>query len=1288
MKFTTLHKGAFLTIFIFFCFTVNSFAQDALNKEFKLEWREHPILNNTNFEAEVLIPYFEKAAIQEVNGVPVPVFIYTFPMSKNAELNVRLSDEVFENGKYLRDESPLSEKIKIETTVLQNRNEFIGSITFIPLVKTNGIQKRLTKFNLTITTKQTPISVAKRGPTNTYDSVLKDGDIIKIAVSETGMHTISYNFLKEHFDLNIDNIDPDNIQLYGNGGGMLNQTIGQDRIDDLLEHSISIVGDEDNSFDNGDFILFYAQGANVIKPNLNKTSLFKQMNVFDKKSHYFIKIGNSKGKRIQEKNSIQNTSYSTTSFDDVIRIEEDRYNIIHDFGLGQGSGNQWFGEKFEAQRTQNYNFNIPNVIPGKAKLNVLFAGRSETASRYKVNINNQEFTSPTIPGVNTGLVETNHARNSNLVKEFDISNENFTLEFEYLENGASSTGWLDFIEINARRNLSMVGQEMMFRDLNSIGEESSTFNLANASANIEVWDVTSIPETSKMSVERTGQNLSFGVETNTLKTFIAFDKNSTFEEAEFVEKVENQNLHSIESADMIVIYHKEFITQVERFVAHRKSQSGLDVKYVDVEKIMNEFASGNLDPTALRDYAKMLYDRDPNFKYLLLFGDGSFDPRYIYDDIKTKSDFIPVFEVDSLNLIYTYPSDDYFGLLSDGEGSALIGGMDLAIGRIPVKSKAEAQLVVDKIIDYETNASHFGDWRNRIVFVADDEDTNGHLNDADGIARTVENEHFEFNQNKIYLDAYRQISTPGGEKYPDVVEEINAAVFKGALIMNYLGHGGSKGWAQERVLSIENIADWNNRTKLPLFVTATCSFSGFDDPAFVTAGERTLLNPKGGSIGLMTTTRAVFAGSNEILTRAVFEQIFERHESTNDFLPIGEVIRLAKNSVASGNVQENSRKFTLLGDPSLKLAIPFHNVHTTSINGLTTDSVSTIEALQKVTIEGEVRDLNGNLLNDFNGKVFPTVFDKKVEVSTLANDSGSSVVKFGSQQNIIFKGVATVAAGKFSFTFVVPKDINYNLGNGKISYYATDEISQDAGGFFDGFIVGGAAENVVQDDQGPTVEVFMNDESFVFGGTTDENPILLVKLSDDNGINVAGSSVGHDLTGVLDENTQNSYLLNEFYEAELDDFTKGTVRFPLFDLETGRHEIKVKAWDVANNSSEGFTEFIVAETGGLALKHVLNYPNPFTTNTNFMFEHNLDGSLMNVQIRIFTISGVLVKTINADNLLSNGNRISDIQWDGLDDYGGQLARGVYLYKVKVSLTESQSDTESAESEFEKLVILK
>ncbi len=923
-----------------------------------------------------------------------------------------------------------------------------------------------------------------------------------------------------------------------------------------------------------------------------------------------------------------------------------------------------------------------------ARIKVDLVGRSEVNSNFKVIVNNQEFASNTISRVNTGKAEALHANTGRVNTIFEPSQENLPVSVVYLENSATSRGWLDFVEIQARRQLTLVGKSMLFRDTMTSNFANSTFVLENANSSTLVLDVTNPINPILQAGDLSGNAFRFGVTTDILREFVAFDSNENFDTPTAVGLINNQNLHSLDGYDMVVIYPTEFEAQATQFSEHRAAHSNISVKMILIDEIYNEFSSGRLDPTAIRDFAKMLYDRNPDFRYLLLFGDGSFDARQIYE-FETRSNFLPVYEtLETLYPIDAFPSDDYFALLSEDEGqSNLIGALDLAVGRFPVKNVSEAQTVVDKIIAYDNSTTLLGDWRNRLVFVADDEDSNLHIDDADGIANFLDTTYRELNLDKIYIDAFPQVSTPGGEKYPEATEAINKAMFKGVLAMNYLGHGGSKGWAQERILDLTDIEGWNNTNHYPLLVTATCSFSGYDDPAFTTGGERTLLNPKGGSIGLFTTVRAVFANSNEQLARSVFQQLFELDEDGN--VPtIGEVLSKAKNSNSGDFFTENSRKFALLGDPSMRLAIPEFDVVTTAINGTPVSEIpDTLSALEKVTIAGRIEDGNGTLLSDFNGKIIPTIFDKAITVSTLVNDPDSKPKDFRLQKNIIFKGAASVENGEFEFSFVVPKDINYELGKGKISYYAQDNGLRDANGSYENIIIGGTNPNVANDDQPPLVEVFMNNEDFVFGGLTDENPILFVRLSDDNGINVAGSSIGHDLTGVLDENSQNTYLLNDFYEAELDDYTKGSVRFPLFDVPTGRHSIVVKAWDVANNSAEGITEFVVAESATAALEHVLNYPNPFTTNTSFQFEHNLSDQLVDVQIRIFTVSGKLVKTID-EQVLSDGYRVRDITWNGTDDYGSQLARGVYLYKVKIASAEEGFRANQIESDFEKLVILK
>ncbi len=621
----------------------------------------------------------------------------------------------------------------------------------------------------------------------------------------------------------------------------------------------------------------------------------------------------------------------------------------------------------------------------------------------------------------------------------------------------------------------------------------------------------------------------------------------------------------------------------------------------------------------------------------------------------------------------------------------LSGRLLLSVGRLPLNSLQEAELIVDKIIRYDKQPEAFDDWRNRMVFVADDEDGNLHLSDADEIADRIQRQQPSVNLEKIYLDAYNQVSTSGGNRFPEVTEGINQAIFRGALTVTYLGHGSPKGWAQERVLTIPDILNWKNRFKMPLFITATCSFTAYDDPEFVSAGEEAFLNPNGGAIGLLTTVRAVFANQNAELTDQTLNSLFKRK---NGAIPsIGEAMKEAKNNLSGSFITINSRKYTLIGDPSQKLAIPFRKIITTNINSKTIDvnyQPDTIGALSKVQISGIIVDESEKILENFNGFIKPSIFDKATLTKTLAQDNGSYEIEYITQKNILFTGNATVKNGRFSFSFIVPKDINYQIGNGKVSYYClSDNKMEDAGGFFNRFLIGGTAESKIIDTKGPEISLFLNNTSFIDGDITHANPLLIVQLMDENGINVVGNSIGHDLEAILNENSKNTFVLNDFYTGVLDKPNQGEVRYPFKNLEEGPYKLLVKAWDVANNAAEETLNFIVSNNASIALKNVLNYPNPFTDKTCFQFNHSLGNSLLDVRIEIFNITGNRVKTIegiwSGTETLTLGDCIS---WDGRDDFGDPLGRGVYLYRVYVSSSGNSGQSISGESRFEKLVLLK
>lgn len=1268
--------------------------------EHTFDWEEAPIIYDLEGDNQSIeIWGFEGATYNEAHAT-LPYYLKRFPLNSNGRVAVQVLESEYEAFEKLpaEDDVILQNDLQFKVAVEQEGRKYFGKVYFIPIRKTAGGFERLTRVKLMLRFTPMPPPIVFRGD-NTYTSVLNDGNIYQFAVTETGIHKIDAAFLGE-LGIDVNSIDPRDIQLYGNGGGMLPEKIAAERIDDLEENAIMVVGEDDGSFDANDHILFYAEGPDKWYYNETSQTFFMRKNIYDTKNYYFIKIG-ADGKRVQNQNSISGTDYTSDAFDDYAHLQEDRLNVMDAFAHTQGSGKRWFGDLFKNINEQAYTFSFENLVTSQpVYLKSQLAGREDNTTYFSVVGGGETLVSNSIGGIDpTRPGESTYANIGTVSGTFSASGSDISLTVKYPTNASGNViqrnaeGWLDYIELNARRQLSMTGNQMAFRDKNAIPSNATKYQLSNASNNLQVWDITNPLQPKNQNFEVQGNQINFGANGGTLKEFIAFNSSSGgITTAEAIGQINNQNIHATDDVDMVIVYHPDFEEQVQLLAEHRRSYSNLDVAIIQITHIFNEFSSGKQDPTAIRDFAKMVFDRHPDkFRFLLLFGDGSFD----YRDLKegTNSNFITVYETDnSLSPIDAFPSDDYYGLLSDDEGENLSGALDLGIGRLPVKTAEEAADVVDKIISYETNPNALGDWRNKLVFVADDEDTNLHFGDTDEIAEKSADLYENVNLDKIYLDAYPQVSTSGGEGYPSVTEAINKAMFKGMLAINYFGHGGPQGWAQERVLDNDrgDIRGWSNFYNLPLFVTATCSFSGYDDRNQVTAGEQVLLNPKGGGIALYTTTRAVFARSNATLVESVFDILLQKNNGERPTL--GEVFIEGKNRTIGSVTRTNTRKFTLLGDPAMQLAVPKYNVQTTHINNhdVSDGLPDTLRALQKVTIEGIITNDDGTLLEAFNGILFPTLYDKKVTFSTLGQDPKSNVADFILQKNIIFKGRASITNGRWKFTFVVPKDINYQFGPGKVSYYAHNGENDDAAGSYENVIIGGTDANALADDKGPLVEVFMNTEDFVFGGMTDPNPTLLVKLEDDNGINVAGNSIGHDLEGVLDNKTQNTYLLNDFYEAALDDYTKGEVRFPLSEIPDGRHSVNVRAWDVANNPAEGYTEFVVASSAEVALAHVLNYPNPFVNATCFQFDHNMANQELEVLIQIFTISGRLVKTIET-SLISDGAIRQDdcIQWDGRDDYGDKLAKGVYLYKIKVRTAAGLEEVSfKGESDFERLVILR
>ncbi len=1260
----------------------------------KIQWDAAPKAFSNDAEKYFLT--FRGAAFDESEMLPIK----TERVNLNGPGTVRLELQraVYEpiGNSVEWGQAAINNEILFKSEVSAQRGSYAAVIQFVPIRKNplTGQYEKLMSGDLKIYA-ETSRNPAPAKTKNLQVSKLNDGQIYKFTVSGSGIYKLDYNFLQS-LGVDVQNIDPRNIQILGNGGKSLSETVGSAlRIDDLMENAVYVQGESDGSFDNSDYLIFYAQGNDYWTYNSADSIFNRFQNIYTDNISYFVKISGNQGKRIGSRASIASTAYNTSTYDALQHYESNELNLMEkEFALPP-SGRLWVGDPFQISRSQTFNFSFPNRIASDTvKIQSIFYSRAFNQGSYEVKANNSSIFSSNISSVNNYIYSI-YARTLKSRVNFFTATNNIDINILYNNSSSTSEAWLDYITLNARCLLSFSGGQMSFRDIRTLGKGTASYQLSNA-ATATVWDVTD-----PYNVEQQQHNgSSFGAPADILRSFVIFD-GSNFMTPTAVGSVANQNLHGINtSPQLLIVYHQNFQAAALRLAAHRAAHSNMTVLAVDVALIYNEFSSGHPDITSIRDFAKMLYDRssgNDSLRYLLLFGAGSFDYKGLNPARSRDNNYILAYETDtSDDPLKTYTSDDYFALLDDGEGNMGANSLlDIAIGRLPVTSASDAEAVVDKIIRYDTDPELLGDWKNRLTFFADDQDGNLHMNDTEGIAANVAARDSVYNVDKIYCDAYPQVSTSGGSRYPDVNAAILRNIFKGSLAMTYLGHGGADGLAQERIFTTSEINSLDNQYKLPLFVTATCSFAPVDDPEYTSAGQLLILNPSGGAIALLTTVRVVLADANEYLVRKTFESFFVR---VNGRMPtVGEVLQNAKNN--SGVLSaSNTRKYLLLGDPSMTLAYPEQRVVTTTINGNPVSGNDTIRALQRVTISGEIQDNSGNLLSNFNGTVYPTVFDKPDTIWTRGNDADSYISSFPLQKKVIFKGRATVANGRFTFSFIVPVDINYTLGYGKLSYYADNGTEMDANGAYLDILIGGTDPNAASDDRGPEVSVFMNNENFASGGITDENPLLFVKLKDDSGINTVGNGIGHDLTGLLtyiQDEHENIYSLNDFYEANMDDFTSGTINYPLQSLPVGKHTMKVKAWDVYNNMGEGSTEFIVAADAKMALAQVLNYPNPFTTHTEFMFEHNLPGQELEVLIQIFTVSGKIVKTISQDlsTAENDGYRARGIEWDGLDDFGDRLGRGVYVYKVTVRATGpapsgSEEPTIQKNSEYQKLVILK
>lgn len=1160
-------------------------------------------------------------------------------------------------------------------------------LSFSPIIVDNGVYKKVKSltYSFSYDNAKTNQVLSSQDFVGIRNSVLSTGDWFRFYVEKTGVYRISKSFLNQ-LGLNT-TVDPRKIKIYGNGGRMLPLLNQTEYPLDLKENSILFIGEDDGVFNNEDYILFYAEGVD----NWNSESE-TNLNLYDNKSYYYVTASGNDGARIQNmQQPSENATVTITKFNDFQFHEKDLVNIGR-------LGRVWFGEDFSLENSQTFEFKFPNIdtaIPVQVLINV--ASQAFTPTSMTVNVNGQNPQTLNFSALNAASSVLYNAGNLNFTT---TSSENIAVQVVYNNNGVpNSRGYLNYININATRNLIGFNQQFKFQN-NAVANQIGVgeYQISNASNILQVWDVTDRFSVTK--IENNGQsNFSFKANLGEIRKYIAIDPSDYFTPLrDNQSKVTNQNLlgsifnsntAQFQDIDYLIITPSSLHSEAERLANFHRNNSQLKVKTVTLESIYPEFSSGKQDIAAIRNLVRYVYynasDVSKRVKYVNLFGDTSFDYK---NRIPNNTNIVPVFHaLISNNLLSSTMSDDFYAMMDDNEGLLVSSAnkMDLAVGRMLVTDLKQAREMVDKVIDYHDIKS-YGRWRNNFTLISDDVDESWEAviqQELDNLGNSITQEKPSVNVIKIHTDSYLQEASAGGQRYPKAKSDILDAFDYGSLVFNYFGHGNEDVLADERIFEKNDAQNLTNRYKYPLFVTVTCEFTRFDNPYRPTAGEFTYWNPQGGAISLVTTTRRIGVTTGQDINNFLASYLYGF--DSDEEITIAEALRLSKNAYGPQTLM-----VFYVGDPAVKLAIPKPSVVLTKINNIdVANSNFVFNALSSVMLSGEIRDVSGTtLLSNYNGDVAIQIFDKNINQTTLANDNtvaNNQLIKmnFTTLGETIFRGNASVTNGKFEFSFVVPRDISIPVGNGRISFYAKTQqpMLMNQAGYNIDIQIGGINENAPIDNVGPTVRLYMNDETFISGGITNESPIFLAFLEDENGINTA-SGIGHDIVAILDGDESNPYILNDYYETELDDYTKGKVRFPFRNLAKGLHTITFRAWDVYNNPVTAEIQFIVTGDETVTLTNVLNYPNPLVNYTQFWFTHNRPFEPLDVQVQIMTVTGKIVKTIN-QVVSTEGFLSRDISWDGKDDFGDKIGKGVYIYK----LTVKSNFTNKKSEKIEKLVIL-
>lgn len=1241
----------------------------------------------TNNRIEIIDVKYEELQGSEVKPVPTPKksnnnmevlydFVYDNEIYANNTYYPKVNAEFIQDGKFRNKYFGVAQIYPVQYNPL---NKSIKRIAYIrvrivfgtnPTLSSKLQTKQETDFlrNLSLNWESSINWVTPEF--NSYkptiqNSVLSSGDFYRIEVKETGIYKIDKNFLNSA-GINTASIDPRTIKIYGNGGRELPYLNSAPAPEDLVQNQIFVNGESDGVFNDNDYVLFYGLSPHQWIQQGN--TYVHKVNTYSNVNYYWITFGGANGLRIPESQSPNLPNINPlNSFTDRLFDEPEVNNL-------GSTGNLWVSQRIGYGETFTFNKQLQGYVPGteiKCKL-ILANGTTSFDAYYSVSDNNSGFSSAysvyAVNGVFSHIslsepIYFQYALNSG-------NNMNLKAQLTQAYNVPSVSGYYDYLEVFYKRGLNSAENNYLKivapDSAGTIEYQASTFT----SNSVKVFKVTTLNDIQIINpISYSGGVVRFQDNTNliSVKDFYVVGENSYKTPVSITGKIPNQNLHGIsEGADFIIFTPSDFITAANRLKTQKESYGAGSPNYlktliVDMNQLYNEFSGGLLDPVAMRNFLKYAFNnwtRRP--VYVLFLGDGNFDYKNIYN-LSTINYIPPIERTDpGMNEIASYNSDDFITDINENFPTPEAVRTDFSSGRFCVNSLQEANSIVDKIIQYES-PQNIGIWKKKIMYCADDgwttennqgEEGDLHTRQCETIAETYTSKDFE--KEKVYIVTYPAIITPQGRRKPGANIDIIKGWNEGRLLINWTGHGSTDLWAHEHVfVKDESIPLMKNKDKYPIVTIASCDLARWDDPFLVSAAEQLVYIKEAGAAAVIAATRPVYANYNEIFNNTLWNNIMFYKDTLNLPIRIGKAMYNVKNQLTIFG--ENDMKFCLIGDPTLRVSIPQYFTRIDSINSKPIGDTAIVKSLQKMRISGSILKTDSTFWNNFNGDI---------DIKVLDVDKNITFIDFGRTFNfrldggVIFKGAAKVQNGRWYIEFIVPKDISYSSGNGKILGYFNNS-SFEGSGYSDNFILNGIDSTAVSDTLGPDISLYMDNRSFRSGDIVNQNAKLIADLFDASGINLTGT-IGHKIDAVLNNNDNNKIDLTQYYNTT-NGYQYGTVEYNFNGLPDGNYNLRFKAWDTYNNFKETSINFVVKSTSSLVISNVFNYPNPMKDKTNFTFQHNFDVPL-NADIYIYTVSGRKIQTIKRTNI---SEKNVSIEWDGKDADGDYIANGTYIYKIIV-----------------------